>query len=260
MITLGNSYTIEEVEDKSSLNVDSIDPDTLDKAVEIRYASNTVARPEVVEAKVYKVKSPCVKFSVYITMSYIWENNRKRPVEIFINSKDLTRSAEYAVLTRLISAIFRKTNNPHFILEELRSIYDPNGGFFKDGKYVHSFYAEVADVIERFFEEEGITAPKNDPEQLHIPINTTVKTKAPSTPSSTTISSGPGSVSVSSGSASQTSSASAALHASAPAAAKSKSVDLNANFKICPECNGKTLKTENGCDFCVQCGYTKCDK
>jgi len=249
MITLGNSYTIEEIEDKSSLNVDTIDPDTLDKAVEIRYASNTVARPEVVEAKVYKVKSPFVKFSVYITMSYIWENNRKRPVEIFINSKDLTRSAEYAVLTRLISAIFRKTNNPHFILEELRSIYDPNGGFFKDGKYVHSFYAEVADVIERFFEEEGITAPKNDPEQLHIPINTTVKSANPS-PRNTPSADIPKSIS----------SAAPAETATAVPPSKTRQPDMNANFKICPECNGKALKTENGCDFCVQCGYTKCDK
>ncbi|MCK5521464.1 MAG: hypothetical protein KAI81_10150, partial [Candidatus Marinimicrobia bacterium] len=151
MITLESDYSIKEVEKSKDLNVDQIDPETLDRAVEIRYASNTVARPEVVEAKVYKVKSPFVKFSVYITLSYIYENKRKRPVEIFLNSKDLTRSAEYAVLTRLISAIFRKTNDPHFILEELRSIYDPNGGFFKEGKYVHSFYAEVADVIERFF-------------------------------------------------------------------------------------------------------------
>ncbi len=224
MITLDSDYKLQEMEAKEDLNVDHIDPDTLNRAVEIRYASNTVARPEVVEAKVYKVKSPFVKFSVYITLSYIYENGKKRPVEIFLNSKDLTRSAEYAVLTRLISAIFRKTNDSHFILEELRSIYDPNGGFFKNGKYVHSFYAEVADVIERFFREEGITAPAKDGEQIHIPINTTPKT------------------------------------APEPAAAKATRPDVNANFKICPECNAKALKTENGCDFCVQCGYTKCDK
>ena len=226
MITLESDYSIKEVEKSKDLNVDQIDPETLDRAVEIRYASNTVARPEVVEAKVYKVKSPFVKFSVYITLSYIYENKRKRPVEIFLNSKDLTRSAEYAVLTRLISAIFRKTNDPHFILEELRSIYDPNGGFFKEGKYVHSFYAEVADVIERFFKEEGITAPGTEGEQLNIPINTELKSVAKND--------GPGNF--------------------------TPTVEINQNFKICPECNGKALKTENGCDFCVQCGYTKCDK
>ena len=220
MITLENNSQLKEVKTKPDVNLDRVDPDLLNRAVEIRYAS-TLKRPEVVDARVYKVKSPFVKFSVYVTLSYIFENGRKRPVEIFLNSKDLTRSAEYAVLTRLISAIFRKTDDPYFILEELRSIYDPNGGFFKEGKYIHSFYAEVADVIERFFKEEGICARDTQGEQINIPINThlkddTIKENA-----------GP-------------------TH--------------NENFKICPECNGKTLKMENGCDFCVQCGYTKCDK
>ena len=60
------------------------------------------------------------------------------------------------MLTRLISAIFRRTDDPMFILEELRGIFDPSGGFFKEGKYLHSFYAEIADVIERFFFDVGI--------------------------------------------------------------------------------------------------------
>jgi len=76
--------------------------------------------------------------------------------EIFINSKDLTKSAEYSVLTRLISAIFRKSSNPSFILEELSSIHDPNGGYHRNGKFIHSFYSEVSDIIERFFLEIGV--------------------------------------------------------------------------------------------------------
>ena len=116
----------------------------------------TTNRPDIVDAKVYKVKSSFVKNSVFVTLGYISENGRKRPFEIFINSKDLTRAPEYVVLTRLISAIFRRTDDPMFILEELRGIFDPSGGFFKEGKYMHSFYAEVADVIERFFFDVGI--------------------------------------------------------------------------------------------------------
>ena len=34
----------------------------------------------------------------------------------------------------------------------------------------------------------------------------------------------------------------------------------NVQFKICPECNNRTLKNENGCDSCMECGYSKCDK
>ncbi len=113
-------------------------------------------RPEVVNAKVYKVKSAFVKNSVFITLSYIDTESGRRPIEIFINSKDLNRSAEYVVLTRLISAIFRRATDPMFILEELHGIHDPNGGSFKNGKYFHSFYAEVAHVIEQFFFDVNI--------------------------------------------------------------------------------------------------------
>jgi ribonucleoside-diphosphate reductase alpha chain len=116
---------------------------------------HVAVRPDIVSAKVYKLRSGFVKHSVYITLGYIEQNGRNRPIEIFINSKDLTKNAEYAVLTRLISAIFRKSTNPVFILEELSSIHDPNGGYHKNGKYIHSFYSEIADVMERFFKEIG---------------------------------------------------------------------------------------------------------
>ena len=113
----------------------------------------------------YKLKSAFVKNSVFVTLSYVREsNNLIRPIEIFINSKDLTKTSEYVVLTRLISAIFRRATNPMFILEELQGIFDPNGGSFKEGKYYHSFYSEIADVIERFFYDvKIIEKPTNTP-------------------------------------------------------------------------------------------------
>ena len=118
-------------------------------------------RPEAVNARVYKCRSAFVNNSVFITLGYVQENGRKRPIEIFINSKDLSRAPEYVVLTRLISAIFRRADDPTFILEELRGIFDPNGGRHKEGKYIPSFYAEVADVIENFFLEVGIMKEAN---------------------------------------------------------------------------------------------------
>lgn len=124
---------------------------------------HVVERPGIVDAKVYKLRSGFVKHSVYITLGYIEQNGKKRPIEIFINSKDLTKNAEYAVLTRLISAIFRKSVNPSFILEELSSIHDPNGGYHRNGRFIHSFYSEVADVIERFFLEIGVTEKETKP-------------------------------------------------------------------------------------------------
>ena len=178
-------------------------------------------RPEVVNAKVYKVKSAFVKNAVFITLSYVDTHSGREPIEIFINSKDLNRSAEYVVLTRLISAIFRRASDPMFILEELHGIHDPNGGSFKDGKYFHSFYAEVADVIERFFYDVNIIEKKED--------NITVTSKTKEEP-----------VVVSNQSDEKNS--------------------MNKAFRICPTCSSKSLKTENGCDTCVECGYSKCDK
>jgi hypothetical protein len=171
-------------------------------------------RPEVVSAKVYKLKSNFVKHSIYITLSYIKEKDgTNRPIEIFINSKDLTKAAEFAVLTRLISAIFRKTSNVEFILEELRSVHDPNGGYFKQGRYVHSLYSEIADIIEQFF----------------IDIDRIKKDKEPPV--------------------------------KAYSIAKNKVNVNNGFYKICPECNQRSLKYENGCLVCINpnCGYSKCD-
>ena len=171
-------------------------------------------RPEVVDAKVYKLKSAFIKNSVFVTLSFIKHDDQIRPIEIFINSKDLTRAPEYVVLTRLISAIFRRSANPMFILEELQGIFDPIGGSFKEGKYYHSFYAEIADVIERFFYDVNI---------IDKPADWTVEND--------------GNVSVDESNSNE-----------------------NNTFKICPDCDSKTLKTENGCDSCMACGYSKCDK
>ncbi len=126
-------------------------------------------RPFVLNAKTYKLNSMFVDYPIYITLTYTEDKDgRKRPFEMFINSKDLTKAAEYAVLTRLISAIFRRSEDPTFILEELKNIYDPNGGYFKDGKYIPSIYAEIADVLERFFEDLGLIKKSKKTKQLQL--------------------------------------------------------------------------------------------
>ena len=213
MIKLKKNFKIKEIQSKGN------------KAKASSSNSNSAIRPEVVNAKVYKVKSAFVKNAVFITLSYVDTHSGRKPIEIFINSKDLNRSAEYVVLTRLISAIFRRATDPMFILEELHGIHDPNGGSFKDGKYYHSFYAEVADVIERFFYDVNIIEKSDDQ------ITADTETDQQSVP-----------VEVGNNKSSNLQD------------------DLNAVFKICPDCSGKSLKMENGCDMCVECGYSKCDK
>ena len=202
MLKLPNDAKIIEVSEKNVNSSYKTDPKSI--------------RPEVVDAKVYQVKSAFIKNSVFVTLSFIEHDEQIRPIEIFINSKDLTRAPEYVVLTRLISAIFRRSPNPMFILEELQGIFDPNGGSFKEGKYYHSFYAEIADVIERFFYDVGII---ERPQEMTINNDGAVQ----------------------------------------PPKVENEDPE-NTSFKICPDCDSKTLKTENGCDSCMECGYSKCDK
>ena len=216
MIKLKKNFKFKEVQVKDITQKENVSSPS----------TNSAIRPEVVNAKVYKVKSAFVKNAVFITLSYIDTHSGRKPIEIFINSKDLNRSAEYVVLTRLISAIFRRATNPMFILEELHGIHDPNGGSFKDGKYYHSFYAEVADVIERFFydvdiiKKEDLNQSSENQEDKKKNIN----------------------------------------QIDDDLIKVANDLEVNAEFRICPACSSKSLKTENGCDMCMECGYSKCDK
>ena len=203
-----NEFTFDEIKPEETLN---------------GVPEHKVIRPPIVNALVYKLKSGFIKHSIYITLSYIEQNGHKRPIEIFINSKDLTKNAEYAVLTRLISAIFRKSTNPIFILEELSGIYDPNGGYHKNGKYIYSFYAEIADIIEQFFKEIGIE--NNDKKVISVSKNDNNGNGNGKSNSIT------------------------------------QPIIENTTFQICPECGQKTIKMESGCLTFINpdCGYSKCD-
>ncbi len=60
-------------------------------------------------------------------------------------------------LTRIISAVFRKGGDVTFLVEELRSVFDPKGGYFKKGgKYMPSLVAEIGDVIESHLRAIGL--------------------------------------------------------------------------------------------------------
>lgn len=214
-----NNIVIEEVviEELVKVNeVKEIPKQEKETPVIQEFPLDIIDRPEKVEAKVYRLKSRFVKENLYITLSYIEDKDGKnRPIEIFINSKDLSKLPEYTVLTRLISAIFRHFRDPKFILDELQSVYDPNGGYFLKGKYIYSFYSEIAMIIERFFMDIGFIKDKT--EKLDNWIDIAKKTNP------------------------------------------EKIYEEN-NFKICPQCNQKSLQIDGGCLNCInpECGYSKC--
>lgn len=112
-------------------------------------------RLPILSGKTYKIpKSPLSESAIYVTLN----DYEGRPFEIFINSKDTKHYQWVIALTRVISAVFRKGGDCTFLIEELKSIYDPNGGYFKKGKYIPSLVAEIGDVLEQYFIDLGLYA------------------------------------------------------------------------------------------------------
>jgi len=111
-------------------------------------------RPEMLLGSTYKIKTPLDDHAMYVTINDIvlnagTEHEQRRPFEIFINSKNMDHFQWIVALTRIISAVFRKGGDVTFLVEELRSVFDPRGGYFKKGgKYMPSLVAEIGDAIE----------------------------------------------------------------------------------------------------------------
>ena len=111
-------------------------------------------RPEMLIGSTYKVKTPLSEHALYVTINDIILNHGteyelRRPFEIFINSKNMDHFQWIVALTRIISAVFRKGGDVTFLVEELRSVFDPRGGYFKKGgRYMPSLVAEIGDAIE----------------------------------------------------------------------------------------------------------------
>ena len=83
------------------------------------------------------------------------QDGRRRPFEIFINSKNMEHYAWTVALTRMISAVFRRGGDVSFVVEELKAVFDPRGGQWMDGRYVPSLLAAIGGVIERHLVEIG---------------------------------------------------------------------------------------------------------
>jgi len=112
-------------------------------------------RDDVLQGTTYKIKTPMSEHALYITMNDVvissgTPEERKRPFEIFINSKNMEHFSWIVALTRVISAVFRQGGDVSFLAEELKAVFDPRGGYYKKGgKYMPSLVAEIGEVIEQ---------------------------------------------------------------------------------------------------------------
>ncbi len=123
----------------------------------------TLQRPEELIGSTYKLKVPehVSEHAMYITINDIvlnegTEHELRRPFEVFINTKNLDHFQWIVALTVIMSAVFRKGGDITFLVDELRSVFDPRGGYWSKGKYKASIIAEIGDVIERHLIKIGM--------------------------------------------------------------------------------------------------------
>ena len=121
-----------------------------------------LSRPDMLIGNTYKIKTPVTEHALYITINDVIMNEgtpheHRRPFEIFINSKNMEHFQWIVALTRVMSAVFRKGGDVTFLVEELKSVFEPSGGYFKKGgKFVPSLVAEIGEVVEKHLQEIGM--------------------------------------------------------------------------------------------------------
>jgi hypothetical protein len=165
------SYAVAKPDDKSAApaTIAAVEPDevmALPKA-EVIQMHEQIERPEVLVGSTYKIKSPLFEHALYVTINDIvlnqgTEHESRRPFEIFINSKNMDHFQWIVALTRIMSAVFRKGGDVTFLVEEMKAVFDPRGGYFKGGGiYMPSIVAEIGAVVEEHLKMIGLI---RDPE------------------------------------------------------------------------------------------------
>jgi ribonucleoside-diphosphate reductase alpha chain len=185
------------------------------------YMAKPLQREGALAGFTYKIRWPGSDHAMYITINDIEVAGRRRPFEIFINSKNLEHYAWTVALTRMISAIFRRGGDVSFVVEELKAVFDPQGGQWMGGRYVPSLLAAIGGVIETHMIRTGFLAPPGrSGEEEGGPE---VKAKAAA--------------------------AGDRLGSAEPQAGR---------LRACPRCGSQSLLRQEGCLVCSNCGYSKC--
>lgn len=123
---------------------------TGDKPTKVE-AGAPARRAEVLTGGTYKLKWPDLPHAFYITINdRDLEDGRKCPHEVFINTKNIESKMWIEAVTLLLTAVFRRTEDPAFIVKELEGVFDPRGGAFMPGEgYVKSLASAIGGVLHR---------------------------------------------------------------------------------------------------------------
>ena len=191
-------------------------------------------RPEYLVGATYKIKTPLYEHSLYVTINDVvlnedTDHELRRPFEVFINSKNMDHFQWIVALTRIISAVFRKGGDVTFLVEELQSVFDPRGGYFKKGgKFAPSLVAEIGDVIEMHLRKIGML--KNDGPDEHQLKLMAQKRKE--------------------------------YDEANKVAESADEEDISGGFPagatLCNKCSTKAMIQMDGCLTCLNCGDSKC--
>ena len=176
-------------------------------------------RPIELPSTTYKLRVPTIAEAFYITISDMVVDGIIKPRELFINTKNMTDLSWVTTITRLISTLFRTCDDPQVVVDELRAVYDPNGGFFMDGKHVPSVSTAIGNIIAKHVRKLNKEQNKIEscPKYDIMMIDDSKK------------------------------------ESSNPDMGK-----ILKNAAICPKCNQKGLIMKDGCNDCLLCGYSKC--
>ena len=191
-------------------------------------------RPERLVGSTYKVKTPMSEHALYITVNDVilnegTEHELRRPFEVFINSKNMEHFQWVVALTRLISAVFRKGGDATFLVEELKAVFDPRGGYFKKGGvFMPSIVAEIGYAIEDHMKHIGLIDSKLDEHQKKF-IEEKLREHRVDSP--------------------------ATAASDAPVAEESP---FPPSASLCFKCNTKAVVLMDGCMTCLSCADSKC--
>jgi len=187
-------------------------------------------RPEMLVGSTYKVKTPVSDHAMYVTINDIVLNEgtpheQRRPFEIFINSKNLDHYQWIVALTRIMSAVFRKGGDVTFLVDELKAVFDPRGGYWQPGgKFMPSIIAELGYIVERHLTEIGLLKPRELSNEQRKMI--------------------------------------AEKRADLEARTAQKDAFASDRFpegaQLCGKCNTTAAVMLDGCMTCLNCGYSKC--
>jgi hypothetical protein len=187
-------------------------------------------RPEVLIGSTYKVKTPVSDHAMYVTINDIVLNEgtpheQRRPFEIFINSKNLDHYQWIVALTRIMSAVFRKGGDVTFLVDELKAVFDPRGGYWQPGgKFMPSIIAELGHIVEKHLIANGLLKVASLSEDQRTMLD-------------------------------EKRAEFEALSAQKDAFADNS---FPAGAQLCSKCSTAAAVMLDGCMTCLNCGYSKC--